>query len=237
MLTRSAPIALLAVFLAAAGVCEARAADAHVPGSAGLDNGWSAWRAGNYGEALTWFHRAADQGSPEAKDKIGEMYELAQGVPEDMGEAMKWFRKAADEGYPPAQMDVAALYSNGWGVPRDEAAALAWNRKAADQGYPVAEEAVGVAYANGLGVPPDFAAARPWLERAIAGGDTQAELFLCPPDQQVWAKAVATGDPDAMDKAIIGIDPDCPDLLQSAKAYRSSLGTRPKRLPSGPTPH
>jgi uncharacterized protein len=58
----------------------------------------------DYGEAVKWFRKAADQGNPFAQIKLAEMYSDGRGVPQDYGEAVKWFRKAADQGNADAQM-------------------------------------------------------------------------------------------------------------------------------------
>jgi TPR repeat protein len=189
-----------------------------------VDRGLASYRSEKYEDALRWFRQAADQGSAPAEYQIGEMYELARGVPEDMAQAMVWYRKAADQRYPAAEVAVGTLYANGWGVSRDESQALIWYRKAADQGYAVAQESVGIAYTNGLGVAPDFAEARAWLDRAIAGGNTEAELYLCPPYQEAWIRAFASKDSAKMDRVIAKIDPNCGDLLRDAKAERAKLG-------------
>jgi hypothetical protein len=192
-----------------------------------LDQGWSAFQRAKYGDAMRWFRRAAHQGSARAEDQIGNMYELARGVPEDMRQAMVWYRKAADQGYAPAEVDIGILYANGWGVPMDEKRALGWYRKAAEQGYAQADEFVGIAYANGLGVAPNFAEARSWLDKAVAGGDPEAELYLCPPYHLAWYKALANKDVVQMDHVIADIDPNCADLLHGAKTERAKFGRPP----------
>ena len=54
-------------------------------------NGWGVKQ--NYAEALRWYHKAADQGTPEAQHSIGVFYQTGQGVTQDYTEAMPGTRK------------------------------------------------------------------------------------------------------------------------------------------------
>jgi TPR repeat protein len=45
--------------------------------------------------AMSWFHKAADQGDAFAQAAVGSMYDLGKGVAQDYTEAAKWFRMAA----------------------------------------------------------------------------------------------------------------------------------------------
>lgn len=69
-------------------------------------------------EAARWFHRAADQGNPEAQCQLGFLYRMGSGVPRDDREALKWFQRAALENYAPAQFDLSLLLLQGSGAPR-----------------------------------------------------------------------------------------------------------------------
>ena len=227
---RACTLALIAT-VAATGL--ARADDA--PGTIAemRDRGTRAAAALKYDEAMHWYRIAADRGDAAAQAQVGQLYELARGVPEDMHQAMSWYRKAADQGDPGAETSVGLLYSNGWGVRQDDGQALIWYRKAADQGYPIAEEFVGVAYTNGLGVAANFQKAKPWLDKAIVGGDTEAEYYLCPPYTAAWDKVAFGTDLTAMDRVIGKIDPNCSDLLARAKAVREKLAQmRPASAPA-----
>lgn len=54
--------------------------------------------ARDYGEAMSWLKKAADQGHAKAQYNLGVMYANGMGVPEDPAAAAEWFRKAADNG-------------------------------------------------------------------------------------------------------------------------------------------
>lgn len=81
---------------------------------------------------LSWYHKAADQGSPMAETQIGVYYDLGKG--HDQAEGLKWYRKAADHGDAVAQNNVAIMYEDGLGVKADLAEAAVWYRKAVENG-------------------------------------------------------------------------------------------------------
>jgi tetratricopeptide (TPR) repeat protein len=193
-----------------------------------LAKGDAASAAQQYDQARDWYRRAAERGNATAEDRIGEMYQFARGVPEDMGQAMNWYRKAADQGDAVGETSVGLLYGNGWGVHQDYGQALIWYRKAANQGYAIAAEFVGIIYNNGLGVPADFDQARVWFDKAVAGGDAAAEIPLCAPYEVAWHFVGSGKNVAAMDHVIAGVDPYCVDLLTRAKARRDEIERTPR---------
>ena len=76
----------------------------------------------------------AEQGDAHVQVKLGMMYDIGQGVPQDYGEARKWFRKAAEQGNASAQYSARADVLQREGVPQDYGEAVKWCRKAAEQG-------------------------------------------------------------------------------------------------------
>ena len=54
--------------------------------------------AQDYGEAVKWFRKAAEQGNVDAQFNLGLCYEYSKGVAKDIDEAAKWYRKAAEQG-------------------------------------------------------------------------------------------------------------------------------------------
>jgi hypothetical protein len=84
--------------------------------------------------------RAANDGSAEAQNDLGIMYENGSGVPQNYATAVTWYRKAADQGFATAQYNLGTMYEYGEGVPKDDAEAVRWYRKAAAQGDADAKE-------------------------------------------------------------------------------------------------
>jgi len=99
-----------------------------------LKKGNEAYDAKDYGQAMSWYRKAADQGNASAQNNIAWLYEGGKGVAQDSAQAMSWYRKAADQGFAPAQYNIGWLYENGKGVKKNYAQAISWYRKAADQG-------------------------------------------------------------------------------------------------------
>ncbi len=83
-----------------------------------------------YESALKLWLPAAEQGDPEAQNRIGEIYERGVGGPPNYAKAAEWFRRAAEQGLAKAQINLGFLYEKGLGVPQDPEQALYWYRKA-----------------------------------------------------------------------------------------------------------
>ena len=58
----------------------------------------------------------AQQGDAAAQFRLGEMYDLGQGVRQDYAEAVRWYRRAAEQGNARAQFALAEMIKNGDGV-------------------------------------------------------------------------------------------------------------------------
>lgn len=132
----------------------------------------------NDGEAVYWYHKAAEQGDSGGQFNLGAMYCNGEGVPQDYDEALKWFREAADQGDAYGQFNLGAMYSNGHGVPQDYQEAVKWFRKAADQGDADGQSNLGAMYDNGTGVPKDDDEAAKWYRLAAAQGNASAQYNL-----------------------------------------------------------
>ncbi len=84
----------------------------------------------NLDEAISWYQKASDQGSVQAKVVLGDYYyqrheyETAAGL----------YKYAAETGVRRAQIGLADCYKLSQGVPRDYVEALKWLILAADQG-------------------------------------------------------------------------------------------------------
>ena len=129
-------------------------------------------------EEVMWLRVAADNGSAEAKYKLGICYFYGYGVTKNPAEAVKWFRKAADQGDVDAQYMLGVCYSYGEGVAKNPAEAVKWIRKAADQGSADAQYSLGNCYYNGSGVTKNPAEAVKWFRKAADNGSAEAQLML-----------------------------------------------------------
>lgn len=146
--------------------------------SAGVYEGWTAARRGDYATALAEFRRLAEEGNFVAQYNLGIMYANGQGVPRDLVEAATWFDKAAKGGDARAQFNLGNMYARGQGVPQDLSRAADWYAKAAEQGLADAQYGLGRLYYMGAGVKRDLAEAYVWMQLAADQGVTLAEQAL-----------------------------------------------------------
>jgi TPR repeat protein len=63
--------------------------------------------------------------------RVGSLFDLGHGVPQDYTEAMRWYEKAADAGNAFALVQIGSMYVFGHGVPKDNEQARIWMKKAA----------------------------------------------------------------------------------------------------------
>jgi len=76
----------------------------------------------------TWLPKAAQQGNPDAQNRLGILFMQGQGVTADDVQAAVWFSKAAEQGDGHAQANLAAFYQVGRGVQRDSIQTYKWYR-------------------------------------------------------------------------------------------------------------
>jgi hypothetical protein len=79
-----------------------------------------------YKDAAISYRRKAEQDFAYAQYKLGVLYDLGLGVPQDFALAVTLYRKAAEQGFPPAQYKLGGVYLDGHGAPRDFAEAYFW---------------------------------------------------------------------------------------------------------------
>jgi uncharacterized protein len=91
--------------------------------------------------AAEWFSKAAAQGSPEAMNRIGEMWAAGLNGAPDPKEAASWYRKGAAQGLAEAQYNLGVCFAKGEGVLPDNVEAWKWLQLAAGQQFPKAAEA------------------------------------------------------------------------------------------------
>ncbi len=142
----------------------------------------------DYGQAETWYRKAADQGHAKAQYHLGQLHYFGRGIPKDAVQAVQWTRKAAQQGHADAEYFLGNCYAMGQGVPKDHAQAFQWTRKAAQQGHAEAQYRLGLFYHYGSGVAKDPYLAAAWYRKAIEQGHEDAKRKL----QQIPAGATAS---------------------------------------------
>ncbi len=199
-----------------------------VPALAGpFEDGLAAYRTRQFDKAVQLLRPLADQGNPEAQEKIGRLYERGMGVPKDFTKAESWYRKAAEQGYPPAQARLGFMYRIGEGVARDPKQAARWYALGAAKGNPLAEVGLGFMSMEGIGMPADFGAAAGWFNKAANQGDASAMLALAALYER--GKGVAKSDVEALKWTILATIDDGEyeqELFDRAKRLRKEMSDR-----------
>jgi TPR repeat protein len=93
-------------------ILQQQAASGNADAQVELGNRYSAGQGVplDFGRAVEWYRKAADQGNAVAQDYLGFAYENGWGgLPVDYKQAVDWFQKAANQGFPAAKQDLAAL--------------------------------------------------------------------------------------------------------------------------------
>ena len=86
----------------------------------------------NYGKALKWYSKAAEQGDSHAQRMLGDiMCDFG-----NYNEALKWYREAAEQGNRYAQCSLAAMYCYCDSVPQDYVQAYKWAALSTEDDYP-----------------------------------------------------------------------------------------------------
>jgi TPR repeat protein len=146
----------------------------------------------DYAKAVEHYRRVAAD-NPSVQWRLGVMYDLGQGVPENPQEAVRLFRQAAADDDANANASLAVMYANGRGVRADHGQAMRYYRRAADLGSPAGFLGVGILYHYGLGVARSTNEAAAWYLAAHAMRDTRARELIgaLGLDQQATQAAVS----------------------------------------------
>lgn len=103
--------------------------------------------AQDYGQAVEWYHKAAEQNHSLAQFNLGVMYARGQGVARDAAQSAMWFGKAAKLGDAGAQFYLgnscqrASFEQKPAEASESRIEAYKWYRLAAAQGYKDSDKA------------------------------------------------------------------------------------------------
>ena len=143
----------------------------------------------DYARAAEYYRRVV-RDNPSVQWRLGVMYDLGQGVPQNSGEALRLFRQAARNDDVNAQVSLGVMYANGSGVPADYVQSMRYYRRAAELGSGAGFLGVGLLYQHGLGVAASANEAAAWFLAAQALRDSRARdavAGLNLPPQQLQA--------------------------------------------------
>lgn len=127
---------------------------------------------GKQQESIGWLVSAANLGSSQACNRLGEVYLHGEGVERDPKQAVQCFeaaiKMAADS---TALGHLGLCYLDGDGVERDVHKGLSLLERSARQGNSVARMLLGDLYSNGEVFAQDFEKALRWYELGCSGYD------------------------------------------------------------------
>ena len=132
----------------------------------------------DYGDAVSWYRRAAEQGHAEAQAYLGFMYWAGRGVGQSNAEAVHWYRRSAEQGHALGQNNLGAMYRDGRGLSEDDEEAVRWFRRSAEQGLALGQASLGWMYEQGRGVRRDRVEATRWYRLAADQGHAYARQRL-----------------------------------------------------------
>ena len=125
-------------------------------------------------ESVSWYRKAAVQGSKDACYETGICYELGKGVKEDKEEALEWYKKAAEMGHLEALSKVGSIYYSKEAYQE----AVTWLKKAVDNDIPDGCYLLGLCYDYGIGIKQDKEKAVDLYRRAAEMGEVSAQYCL-----------------------------------------------------------
>jgi TPR repeat protein len=100
-------------------------------------------------KALSWYRRAAEDGSSQAQFWLGRFYEEGKALPANKTMAAAYYLLSAKQGYAAAEARLGHMLMQGELGPADPVSAVYWLRPAAAFGNPVALLDLGILYYDG----------------------------------------------------------------------------------------
>lgn len=142
----------------------------------------------NIKQGLSWYHKAASEGSMPANFALAILYKEGKYVKQSYAEAAKWYHKAAETSTADctsAAAELSKMYALGQGVPKDAQKAREWGLKAAQASVRNKFE-LGALYATTT--PPDYAEAYYWtsLARPALARDPLGAGFIASDYYKFW---------------------------------------------------
>ena len=170
-------ICLLLVFCLILSACSAFAEGTDET-AALVEQAWAAMEAKDYETAVPLLQKAADQGVTPAQYKLGEMYQLGDGVEQDYDKAFHYYKLAADQDAPEALTAVGYFYGQGLGTEQNLDEMLKYYNRAAEMGEPMAQFNLGCCYRDGTGVKQDYGKMHEYYRLAVEKGNADAQFNL-----------------------------------------------------------
>lgn len=138
--------------------------------------------AGQHKQAAQLLTPLATAGNITAQYRLGMLYYMGQGVPEDEKQAVFYWKKAAAQGSADAMFHLGSAYLFGnqvaRTVPDPDREAATWYFQAASAGHADAQYHLGLLFLAGKGLIDSRTEAARWMRKASAQGHTEAKKAL-----------------------------------------------------------
>ena len=171
------------------------------------DDGWKAFKAGRFDEAIRLSMPSAlkgDDGSQytvaaalEEKDpakggngyamyRLGWLYETGRGVKKDLASAAFWYEQCAPLGETRCTKSIAFAYVHGTGVKADPAKAFKWMKLSAEDGTsPQSAYSLGLMYGKAHGTKRDMVESYRWMWVGAKGSHKESKDFVALLDREM----------------------------------------------------
>lgn len=137
---------------------------------------------GHYSQAAQLLTPLAAAGSAPAQYRLGLLYYLGHGVPEDEKQAIVLWKKAAAQGSIDAMYQLGSAFLFGSQaakiVPDPDREAATWYFQAASAGHAEAQYHLGLLFLAGKGVVESRPEAARWMRKAAVQGHPEAKKAL-----------------------------------------------------------
>lgn len=147
-----------------------------------LANALKAIEDGQSKQAAQQLLPLANAGNSIAQVRLGTLYYLGQGVPEDEKQAVYYWKKAASQGSADAMFHLGSAYLFGnqaaRTVPDPDREAATWYFQAASAGHAEAQYHLGLLFLAGKGVIDSRVEATRWFRKAASQGHNEAKKAL-----------------------------------------------------------
>lgn len=138
--------------------------------------------SGHHAQAVQLLTPLAAAGNPLAQYRLGMLYYLGHGVPEDERQAVILWKKAATQGSTDAMYQLGSAFLFGIQaaktVPDPDREAASWYFQAASAGHAEAQYHLGLLFLAGKGVINSRPEAARWMRKAAAQGHAEAKKSL-----------------------------------------------------------
>ena len=144
-----------------------------------LEDGFLAFKAGNYEQALRLWLPIAEKDNADAQYNLGILYQKGLGVEKNPKTAFIWYKRASANGHTDAMYNLGIMYNKGRVIYRSPKDALKWWKRSAELGNSEAQFNIAVEYFYGRNTGKDIPKALVWWKKSAQQGnkDSRAALY------------------------------------------------------------